>query len=63
MTIAKTIAIARKHGLTAGYARVLSGAIRAAASERTANAIREAIREDGAGHLFVALDTNCPLAV
>ncbi len=62
MTIAKTIEMARKHGMTSAYARVLSGAIRAANSPRTTKALRAAIAEDKAAHLFVGLDTNCPTA-
>ena len=62
MTIAGTIALARGYGITGGYARVMSGAIRAAASERAARAYRAAIAEDGAEGLFVGLNTTCPIA-
>lgn len=62
MTIKRTIELARQHGLTPAYARVMSGAIRAANSERTAKAIRAAIVEDGAEHLFCNLTTSAPVA-
>lgn len=64
MTAAQTIANARKHlpANPGGYARVLSAAIRSAASDRTANALRMAIAEDGTSGLFVGLDTASPVA-
>lgn len=63
MTVAKTIAYARQQGLTRGYANILSGAIRAALSARSAKAFRTAIAEDRAEHLFKGLDTSCPWPV
>ncbi len=36
MTISRTIQLARSHGIGGAYARVMSGAIRAASSERAA---------------------------
>lgn len=62
MTITRTIELARQHGMTGAYARVMAGAIRAASSDRAANAIRKAIAEDKAEHLFLNLGTNCPVA-
>lgn len=62
MTIARTIQTARQHGIGGAYARVMSGAIRAASSDRAANAFRKAISEDKAEHLFLNLSTNCPVA-
>ncbi len=64
MTNAETIAFARQMlpSNPTGYARVLSGAIRAASSARTAKTLRAAITEDKAEHHFVRLDTVCPLA-
>lgn len=62
MTIASTIQMARKHGIGGAYARIMSSAIRAAASDRASNAIRKAIAEDKAEHLFLNLGTNCPVA-
>jgi hypothetical protein len=62
MTIAKTIAFARKFGVNAAYARVMSGAIRAAMSARAASQLRAAIVEDKAEHLFRDLNTSCPTA-
>jgi len=62
MSIARTIELARQHGITGAYARVMAGAIRAASSARAANAFRKAIAEDRASHLFKNLDTDCPVA-
>lgn len=62
MTIQRTIEIARQHGLTVAYARVMSGAIRAATSARAAKAYRQAITDDKAAHLFCNLGTQCPVA-
>jgi hypothetical protein len=62
MTLARTIEIARQHGISPAYARVMAGAIRASLSARSANAIRNAISEDMAEHLFLRLDTDCPVA-
>lgn len=62
MSIARTIELARQHGSTGAYARVMAGAIRAASSDRAAKALRKAIAEDSAGHLFHNLDTDCPVA-
>jgi hypothetical protein len=62
MTIQRTIDLARQHGVGGAYARVLSGAIRAAASAKAANAYRQAIRDDKAEHLFRGLETSCPTA-
>lgn len=48
MTISKTISIAKQHaanGNREAAARILSGAIRAAASDRAANAYRAALSE------------------
>ena len=65
MTITKQIEMARKM-LNAGnggaYARLMSGSIRAAMSDRAAKAFRAAIVEDGAERFFSKLDTNCPVA-
>ncbi|MBT9385484.1 hypothetical protein KM176_16540 [Pseudooceanicola sp. CBS1P-1] len=50
MTIAKTIETARQHltnGNAGAYARIMSGAVRAAASDRAANAYRAAMKADG----------------
>lgn len=61
MTIARTIEIARQHlkaGNPGAYARVMAGAIRAAASNRAANAYRDAIAEDKAWSLFVDFDQS-----
>jgi hypothetical protein len=62
MTINQTIQIARGHGISGAYARVMSGAIRAAASDRAVRAFRAAIADDMAAHLFDGLDTSCPTA-
>lgn len=65
MSIARTINTARAHlvaGNSGAYARVMSGAIRAAMSERAANAFRGAIAEDGAQAAFLNLSTSCPTA-
>lgn len=65
MTITKQIEMARKM-LNAGnggaYARLMSGSIRAAMSDRADKAFRAAIVEDGAERFFSKLDTNCPTA-
>lgn len=65
MTNAKTIEMARKM-LSAGnggaYARLLSGAIRSAMSDRSAAAFRKAISEDRAEALFVGLSGSAPTA-
>jgi hypothetical protein len=65
MIVAKTIEMAREM-LNAGngeaYARVMSGAIRSAMSDRAANSFRKAIVEDGAEHFFSRLETACPIA-
>ncbi len=65
MTNAKTIEMARKM-LNAGngpaYARVMSGAIRSAMSERSASAFRKAISEDKAESLFIDLAGSAPIA-
>lgn len=48
MTISKTIALAKAHaanGNTGAAERILNGAIRAAASDRAANAYRAALAE------------------
>lgn len=66
MTITKTIEMARKMlnaGNGSAYARVMSGAIRSAMSDRAANSFRKAIVEDGAERFFRDLETTCPLAV
>lgn len=63
MTIQRTIQIARQHGLNGAYARIMSGAIRSAMSDRTAKAFRAAITEDKAEHLFRDLNASCPTAV
>ena len=50
MTIAKTIAMARQHlasGNRGAYARIMSGAVRAAMSNRAANAYKAAMQADG----------------
>ncbi|MGJ7039177.1 hypothetical protein J2Y63_002432 [Shinella sp. BE166] len=65
MTNAKTIEMARKMlsaGNGAAYARLISGAIRSAMSDRAANAFRKAVSEDGAERFFDKLDTSCPTA-
>lgn len=65
MTNTKTIEMARKMlkaGNGSAYARLMSGAIRSAVSDRSASGFRKAIVEDGAERFFARLDTNCPLA-
>lgn len=65
MTITKQIESARRYlrdGNGGAYARSMSGAIRAAASDRAANAFRKAIAEDGAEGFFDRLNTVCPIA-
>jgi hypothetical protein len=65
ITMKRTIEIARGYlgaGNGGAYARLLSGAIRAAMDDRVDHAIRAAIAEDKAEALFVDLDTSCPLA-
>lgn len=64
MTITRQIAFARQSlpGNPGAYARSMSAAIRAAASNRAASALRKAIAEDKAERHFVGLDTACPLA-
>lgn len=65
MTITKTIEMARKYlkaGNERSYAQLMSAEIRAAMSDRAANAYRKAIGEDGTERLFVNLNTACPLA-
>lgn len=65
MTIAKQIECARnflKDGQTLVYAQMMSGSIRAAATNRGAAIVRKAIRDDAAERFFVRLDTSCPLA-
>ncbi len=65
MTISKQIEMARKY-LTAGnsksYAQSMSVSIRAAMSDKAANAFRKAIAEDKTEHLFRNLGTACPVA-
>lgn len=64
-TTERTIASARRYlanGNGGAYARLLSGAIRAADRPSTAYVIRAAIREDKAEGLFLRLDTTTPIA-
>lgn len=65
MTIARTIELARQHlrnGGYGGYARILSGSVRASRGARTSNAIRKAIADDGMERLFLNYATPCPTA-
>ena len=65
MTIPKTIEMARKFlkaGNARAYAQLMSAEIRAAMSDRAANAYRKAIAEDGTESLFSGLSSPCPTA-
>lgn len=64
MTTEKTVSMARallEAGNASAYARMMSGAIRAASGKRAA-VYRAAIIEDDAARFFLHLSTNCPLA-
>ena len=66
MSIADRIASARRFlaaGNPAAYARVMSGHIRAAASDRARAALLRAIAEDDAAGHFRGLGTPSPTAV
>jgi hypothetical protein len=65
MTNQTTIEMARTFlakGQGPAYARIISSAIRAAMSDRSAKQFRAAIAEDKAEHLFTGLNTRLPRA-
>jgi hypothetical protein len=63
MTVFKQIEFARQMLPNAGaYARVMSGAIRAAGSPQTAAKFRAAVMVDNMAHAFDGWATSCPVA-
>jgi len=65
MSNARTISNARlflRQGSGVAYARVISGAIRAAMSDRSIREFRKAIADDKAEAFFVDLNTRAPRA-